>query len=695
MKLVINNCSNIEEAIIEIDDSKLNIKYGNNGIGKSTIAKAILYGQSGSLDLQRLLTPLKKGIDVGVKPSIGGLEKIKNPLIFNEDYVNKFLFRPDELVANSFDIFIRSTKYTNAVNKINNFIEGLRKVFNDDQDLLKTISDLEALLKSFKVTSSGISKSSEVYKSLSNGNNIHNIPPELDLFSTFLKDNNIRNRWLDWHNKGNEFLHVVEECPYCVATVDYKKRDSIELLDKTYDLKNVRHLTSILNILNEQHDYFSEITFNELTNITQKSTILTEEDWKYLFRLRGEIVDFVDSLKKIDQLSPIKFLDIVEAKDFIQSLSIDIGRYEKLNSTKTSNITTRINDELAVVLREINTLQNEIEIQREEIKLLINKNEQEINDFLKNAGYKYAVSMVNEDGKFKLKLRHHDFEQSIEGGNQYLSFGERNAFALVLFMYESLSKESDLIILDDPISSFDKNKKYAIMDMLFQQEVCLKGKTVLMLTHDIEPIIDVLLSKKEDFKNIASASFLKLEGGKLIEKKIKRKDLLPFTKICQNVFKSTNDDLVKIIYIRRYLEIISGRNNGWQVISNLFHGRKEGEATDNRVKDGKLEKKDFSDGVLEIQKILPSFDYNNILKRICDKEDMKNTYRLAEHGYEKINIFRILYPRQPDRNVLRKFINESYHIENELIYQLDYKSFDPVPSYIIKECDDFINTHTN
>ena len=78
-------------------------------------------------------------------------------------------------------------------------------------------------------------------------------------------------------------------------------------------------------------------------------------------------------------------------------------------------------------------------------------------------------------------------------------FGERNAFAIVLFMYEVLSTNPDLIILDDPISSFDKNKKFAILEMLFRRESasCLKNKTVLMLTHDVEPIIDTVKSLKQ------------------------------------------------------------------------------------------------------------------------------------------------------------------------------------------------------
>jgi len=56
----------------------------------------------------------------------------------------------------------------------------------------------------------------------------------------------------------------------------------------------------------------------------------------------------------------------------------------------------------------------------------------------------------------------------IDNAKDSLSFGERNAFALVLFMFDAIKENADLIILDDPISSFDKNKKYAIMNMLFK-----------------------------------------------------------------------------------------------------------------------------------------------------------------------------------------------------------------------------------
>jgi ABC-type Mn2+/Zn2+ transport system ATPase subunit len=66
-------------------------------------------------------------------------------------------------------------------------------------------------------------------------------------------------------------------------------------------------------------------------------------------------------------------------------------------------------------------------------------------------------------------------------------------------MYECLTKNPDLVVLDDPISSFDKNKKFAILEMLFRGQESLQGKTVLMLTHDIEPIIDLIKNLNHAF----------------------------------------------------------------------------------------------------------------------------------------------------------------------------------------------------
>ncbi|MFK4754782.1 AAA family ATPase [Oceanobacter antarcticus] len=289
-------------------------------------------------------------------------------------------------------------------------------------------------------------------------------------------------------------------------------------------------------------------------------------------------------------------------------------------------------------------------------------------------------------------MRHADHEEYLSGGSQHLSFGERNAFAIVLFMYECLSRKPDLIILDDPISSFDKNKKYAILEMLFRRKAdsCLKNKTVLMLTHDVEPIIDTIKSLAHKFSNQTSASFLRLEAGQLIEYVIRKEDMQTFSQICKNALASDKDDVIKLIYMRRHFEISDDKGDAYQVLSNILH--KRGRAIDTREPMGadnnypEMAPAKFSNGCNEISGFLNGFSYPDILNRVTDINALTSLYRDSENGYEKLQIFRLL-DLDIENSVVQKFINETYHIENEFICQLDPARFDTIPEYVISECD--------
>lgn len=43
-----------------------------------------------------------------------------------------------------------------------------------------------------------------------------------------------------------------------------------------------------------------------------------------------------------------------------------------------------------------------------------------------------------------------------------------------------------------------------------------------------------------------------------------------------------------------------------------------------------------------------------------------------------------------EEDILVKFINESYHIENDYAYYLDMVKFETVPEYIVKAIDDYM-----
>jgi hypothetical protein len=65
---------------------------------------------------------------------------------------------------------------------------------------------------------------------------------------------------------------------------------------------------------------------------------------------------------------------------------------------------------------------------------------------------------------------------------------------------------------------------------------------------------------------------------------------------------------------------------------------------------------------------------------------MKGLYNTCSNSYEKLQVFRLIAPKSGN-SVMQKFINETYHIENEFICQLDPVKFDTIPEYVILECD--------
>lgn len=298
----------------------------------------------------------------------------------------------------------------------------------------------------------------------------------------------------------------------------------------------------------------------------------------------------------------------------------------------------------------------------------------------------------DSEGNYKLKLLHNDVKDEITDVKKHLSFGERNAFSLVLFMYDVLKHSPDLIILDDPISSFDKNKKYAIIDILFRKEKCLKGRTVLLLTHDFEPIIDMMHHHRDKFQ-IPTAAFLENNHGTLIEREIQRTDVQTFIEIDESNIKDICGHIInKLVYLRRLYEIKNAKGNGYQLISNLMHKREKPEFKDNNtIRD--MTPEEISSGQKEITDLISDFDYIEVLKVISDDKAMKEIYLATENNYEKLHIYRIIFDNKAgiESSVIQKFINEAFHIENDYIYQLNPRKYQMVPQFVIDECDKAIS----
>ena len=129
-KIKLTNCNCIKEAEIEIVKGALNIKYGSNGTGKSTISKAIYCKTHNNEDELRLLQPYDT--EDGQIPDVecSSFSKVK---VFDESYVNSYLFEEKSFLNNSYQVFLRSTECDKLTADIEVLLSELQGVFQNNE----------------------------------------------------------------------------------------------------------------------------------------------------------------------------------------------------------------------------------------------------------------------------------------------------------------------------------------------------------------------------------------------------------------------------------------------------------------------------------------------------------------------------------------------------------------------------------
>ena len=292
---------------------------------------------------------------------------------------------------------------------------------------------------------------------------------------------------------------------------------------------------------------------------------------------------------------------------------------------------------------------------------------------------------LDEDNVYRMKLKHNDFDKHITDPRLFLSYGEKNAFALILFMYEAINSKTDLIILDDPISSFDKNKKFAIINTIFRGKNSLMNKTVLMLTHDFEPIIDMKYVLPDRFN--CNAKFIENKNGILNEKQIKKYNIHTFLEIAKENISKLDNTINKLIYIRRYYEIKNKSSFVYHLVSSLFHKRE--------IPTIESEKRELTEKEIELatqelinENNIKDFNYQEEYNKIIDDKKMIDIYNSCNNNYEKLQIYRIINDgKDVNNDIIKKFMNETFHIENDYLFQLNPCEYEIIPEYILEQCN--------
>jgi len=692
-KIRIENCNNIDLANIELKENSLNIRYAMNGTGKSTIGKAIQL-----LAEHNDLTQLKTfGSDK--EPNVEIPENINNVLLFNEDFINTIVFKESDVIENAFDVFIKSDDYVLKQEIINEKLKEIHLDTNANSDLNILLSTGQTVISKFTKTKSNDLKNTGLMKSITSAESIFKLPEQIKKFQP-LMEKEYNADWVGWKNDGARYDDN-GICPFCTIKLDKDYATEKALFAESYSKSNVKNIKEMLSYFESVKDYMDIEKYNKMTKCLQE-TKNENEVRLWITRFYFDLEYLISKIRDVLYFNSysVKSEDISKLDDKLRTLLIDQSNLEVFNNKKTIEIIEQINSRINVVIKKTEDLKKDIGLLKNLIGTSINKSVSDINEFLDMSGINYRLQIIHEkesNAKAILKyVSRSSNEFPVDNIKKHLSWGERNAFALVLFMHYAFSKMADLVILDDPISSFDSTKKYAIINRLFlnnPKRKSLYKRTVLMLTHDFQPVIDFIVNEKPN-GGCTSAFFMANRNGEIIQTEITKNDIKSLTILLAENASSIGKNIVhRVISLRKLLEL-SKMNHvqeiAYNILSCLLKGKK-----DITYKDEKpIEANEIILAEKYITEYLHAFKYSDYYGQYFVRSKLLELYKAETNNYYKLQVFRVLLSidnlRAKIEDPLLKYIDEQFHVENDYIFYLDLDKYDIIPEFVIPKCNEFL-----
>lgn len=702
----IRNCNNITSGEMSICANKLNILFGRNGTGKSTIARAV------SLASQKkaLSEFAPYGLSSNdVTPSIEGVD-FDSIAIFDDEYVSQYVYQPGTLIKDTFEILIRSKEYDEAKKNIDEALSKIKTTITGCQEIINLQQQIGVLLDTIKFTSGNkIAKRGGAKGVLEGKGAYFNPPAELNELKPFFEEDTV-SKWAAWRLQGYTEFGAKGRCPYCSVSDTEQTRTINQVFADSFDKASVETAAAISKALDALKPYLSEDKVDELVSLfgvkedlkvleAQLTKLCAEAN--YLHERLTAIVSFNGSSVDRDNVGDL------ETK--LADMKVDLRACDTyFVSDLTKNGMGTINAEIDSLLEKVGVLKGEIGKYNKYIQDKVSDRKKDINDFLSIAGFKYTFDVeINGENNARALLKFilpDGNSGDVQTPGNHLSWGEKHAFALILFMFDAISRNAKLIILDDPISSFDSNKKYAIINRLFKtgdKGNSLYQRTVLMLTHDFEPVIDYIqVGGRQDSSAVCATYFENINGQLRCTPINKNSDLMSSVVLLKELAIDDNIDIAaRIGCLRKFIEhqykSPCEESNAYNVLSSLIHGRTEPTMDPDGV--NKLTEAQIANGVTFIRDFIPNFDYNSVLVK-CTSKSLLERYSTEQSTYIKMLILRA-YTEQDTaarerlrqaNDVLRKYVDETFHIENDYLYSLDVRRFNIVPDNYIADAEKFV-----
>ena len=444
---------------IEFSDSGIAVVYGPNGTGKTSFVKALSNGEKTAIEYTY------NGLDYTDDSQFVIINDQNNRNIIKGE-TSDFLLGDDIKRENELYEYI-TNKYEEICAQSNKILKDKFKITSVNSKLIECFSKEDNFQKNIQDLANNKSKGKKTK--------------------------------LDDYIVGWSKYRLCEISPYDETKLEYFMGDlssskslilEIESLDTTTLTENrrireVEKNTEAIRILSHFCDT-EECIVCDSVNIGRENLLAkkTENKNNILETLEPKIKEILEKLPPSSaDKDPFNIKDILMAAietgelDRIYNLKEDIQKYREIFVKKVIN-------ELLEILNN-----SDIKDKNEEYKKLINE-KPEIND----EDFMYIEQIINNSMLKKIQISRDDKKNiqiliedkeflGIDRAELPLSSGEQNFLSLTLEFLKAKNSDKPIVILDDPISSFDsiyKNKiVYAIIKILDK-------KKRVILTHNVD-----------------------------------------------------------------------------------------------------------------------------------------------------------------------------------------------------------------
>lgn len=340
MNFKISNVCNINNANISVVKNELNIKYGNNGIGKTSMAKAIDFTIKGkSLDeLVRFGSDKKPSVEFDNKPT--------SCIVFDGNYVDNYLYENDDLLNDTYNLIVKTKDFDERINEINNLLEKL-KVSCKSTNIMKLRTDIETYNSEVQFNNNGeLNNKSKFGKGFKNGVTINEtIPSEIIEYENLIKSK-FNFDWIKWVQQGLKYI-LDNKCPFCCKELDENnivKIDKVSNFSSSTLMKDNFHSKEVIAKLAH---YSEQTTGIKIDNINATKGNISLTDLKILKIVLSSLNREVEKIKSINLLDAVMIRNIISGDsliELIKNFKIDLNLFNNLDNELYEDLKT-INSE--------------------------------------------------------------------------------------------------------------------------------------------------------------------------------------------------------------------------------------------------------------------------------------------------------------------------------------------------------------